>query len=39
VFTLDGQAYESVDLVPEPGVRDLIRAAVAAWEGQTRAEG
>lgn len=29
---LDGQRYPELDAVPDAGARDLVRAAIAAWE-------
>ncbi len=34
MFTLDGQGYAGVDEVPDPGARQLIRAATAEWEAR-----
>jgi hypothetical protein len=34
IFEFEGQSYGSVDEVPDAEVRDLIRSAIAAWEGK-----
>jgi hypothetical protein len=32
VFEFDGQSYAAVDEVPDEDARQVIRAAIAAWE-------
>ncbi len=34
IFELEGESYTSVDDVPDAEVRDVIRAAIAAWESK-----